>query len=113
MNDRIRAGDLRESVTIESSTEQTNSFGEMIVTWAPIATRRASIKGRRTDERVDSTMPYTVASHEVTFRYTPELRPDMRLIWTNNSPPRILDILAITDLSRNEGHVVTCKEHSQ
>lgn len=107
---KLRAGDLRESITIEVSTEQTNDYGEMTVTWAPFAKRRASIRGRRINEIVDSTMPHTVATHEVEFRYTPGLRADMRIIWDNKNPPRTLDIIGITDLSRSEGHTVTCKE---
>jgi head-tail adaptor len=113
MSDRrpLRSGDLRESILIEVSTEQANEYGEMTATWAPFARRRASIRGRRTDERVDSTSPHTVATYEVEFRYTPGLTTGMRIVWDNKSPPRILDIIGIVDLSRSEGHTVTCKEH--
>jgi head-tail adaptor len=105
----IRAGDLRESVTVEVATQQTNEFGEITMTWAPFAKRRAKIQGRRIDERVDSVSLTTVATHEVTMRDTPGIKADMRLVWNTNSS-RVLDIVSITDLPRREGHVINCKE---
>lgn len=106
----IRAGDLRESVTVQVSTEQTNDFGEATVTWADFARRRAAIRSSRIDEPMSAQEPYTVATHDVEFRYVPGLKNGMRLIWNSRSPARTLDILQITEDPSREFHRLTCKE---
>jgi len=111
MQDKIRAGDLRESIVIEAATQATNDFGEVTISWLPFAKRRAQVRGRRVDERISGVYVYAEASHEVTFRHTPGLTPDMRLLWANKGN-RVMDIVSITDLSRNEGHIVNVKEQT-
>lgn len=106
----LRAGDLRESVVIEAPTEQTNAFGEATLTWAPVASRRAAIRGMRTDEVMNAQGPYTVATHEVEFRYVNGLKTGMRLIWNSRTPHRTLDILSVTESNNRESHSLVCKE---
>ena len=106
----LRSGDLRESVVIEAPTEHTNAFGESTLTWAPVAKRRASIRGMRTDELLDAQGPYTVATHEVAFRYVPGLNTGMRLIWNSRTPSRTLDILSVTEQNNRESQSLVCKE---
>lgn len=106
----IRAGTLREAVTIESPVEQTNAYGESTITWQTYGTRRASIDGLATNELIDAQQPYTVATHEVKFRYLPGLKTAMRLVWTSRSPHRTLDILSVSERNNREEHVMVCKE---
>jgi SPP1 family predicted phage head-tail adaptor len=110
MSGTLRAGDLRESVTIESPTEQTNAYGESILTWSPVMQRRAAVRGLRTDELMSAQGPYTVATHEVEFRYAPGLHAGMRLIWNSRSPARVLDIVSVTEQNNRESHRLVCKE---
>ena len=106
----IAAGDLRESVIIEAPTESTNAYGESILSWAPVARRRAAIRGLRTDELMRAQGQYTVATHEVEFRYHPGLTTDMRLIWDSRSPARTLDIVSITEQNNRESQRLVVKE---
>lgn len=106
----IAAGELRESVVVESPTEQTNAYGESTLTWSSFTARRASVRGMRTDELMSAQGPYTVATHEVRFRYVPGLNTGMRLIWNSRSPSRVLDILSVTEENNRESHVLVCKE---
>jgi hypothetical protein len=53
---------------------------------------------------------YTVATHEVEFRYVKELKASMRLIWNSRTPPRTLDIVSITEQNNRESQRVVCKE---
>ena len=110
MNQSLRAGDLRESVVIEAPSEQTNDFGETNLSWAPIATRRAAVRGLRTDELMSAQGPYSVATHEVEFRYVPGLTTAMRLIWNSRTPQRILDIVSITEQNNRESQRLVVKE---
>jgi SPP1 family predicted phage head-tail adaptor len=106
----VRAGDLRESVVIESPVEATNAYGESTLTWFPLATRRAAVRGLRTDEVMSAQEPYAVATHEVEFRYLPELKTSMRLVWVSRTPNRTLDIISITEQGNRESHRLVCKE---
>lgn len=106
----LRAGDLRESVVIESPVEATNAYGESTLTWSPIDSRRASIRSLRTDELMSAQGPYEVATHEVEFRYVPMLSTSMRLRWVSRTPPRTLDIISATEQGNRESHRLVCKE---
>ena len=106
----IRAGDMREAVVVEFATEATNSYGESTLTWAPVASRRAAIRGLRTDELLSAQEPYAVATHEVEFRYLASLATGMRLIWVSRTPNRTLDIISITEQGNRESQKLVCKE---
>lgn len=106
----LRPGDLRESVVIESPSEQTNAYGESTLTWSPFANRRASVRGLRTDELMSAQGPYSVATHEVEFRYVPGLTTSMRLIWNSRTPHRTLDIVSITEQNNRESQRLVVKE---
>lgn len=106
----IRAGDLREAVTVQVATEQTNDYGESTLTWSDMTNRRAAIRGLRVDEMMMAQMPYTVATHEVEFRYVAGLTPGMRLIWSSRTPARTLDVIQVTEDGNREAHRLICKE---
>lgn len=106
----IRAGDLRESVTVQVAVEQTNDYGESTLTWSDMTKRRAAIRGLRVDEMMMAQMPYTVATHEVELRYVSGLKTGMRLIWDSRTPARTLDIIQVTEDNNREAHRLICKE---
>jgi SPP1 family predicted phage head-tail adaptor len=106
----LRAGDLRESVRIEVAVEQTNDYGESTLTWSALAKRRAAIRGLRVDEVMSAQEPYTVATHEVEFRYMPSLKAGMRLIWESRTPNRTLDIVQISEQNNRESQKLVCRE---
>ncbi len=106
----LRAGDLRESVVIQSPIETTNAYGESTISWTQLTTRRASIRNLRTDEVMSAQEPYTVATHEVEFRYLPELKTSMRFLWVSRFPTRTLDIISITEQGNRESQRIVCKE---
>jgi head-tail adaptor len=111
MIQHLRAGDLRESVLIQSPVETTNAFGEATLTWAPFTSRRAAIRGLRTDELMSAQGAYNVATHEVEFRYVPGLTTSMRLVWNSTTPSRTLDIVSVTDQNNRESQKLVVKEH--
>lgn len=106
----IKSGDLREAVRIEVAASQTNDYGESTMTWSTFTKRRASIRGLRVDEIMSAQEPYTVATHEVEFRYAPGLKADMRLVWESVTPARTLDIVQVTEQNNRESHRLVCKE---
>jgi SPP1 family predicted phage head-tail adaptor len=106
----IRAGDLREAITIQVATQTTNAYGESTATWAPFATRRAAVEGLTATEEMRQEEIATMATHTVRFRYVPGLTSGMRVIWTSRTPNRTLDILSVTEKNNREEHSVVCKE---
>lgn len=106
----LKAGELREAVTIETATQQTNSYGEYTETWQPFATRRAAVEGITASEVMLTQEPATVATHTVRFRYVPGLSTKMRVVWTSRMPSRVLDIVSITERNNREEHSLVCKE---
>lgn len=107
----IRAGELRESVTIQSPVAQTNSYGETTISWQDFATRRAAISGIRLTEQMTSLAQFDVATHDVVLRYVPGLTNEMRLVWKSRTPNRVLDIVSAAEEGNRESHRLVCKEH--
>jgi SPP1 family predicted phage head-tail adaptor len=106
----LRAGDLREAVTIEVATQATNAYGESTETWATLTTRRAAVEGLTASEAMLTQELATVATHTVRFRYVPGLTSAMRVVWTSRTPARTLDIVSITEKNNREEHSLICKE---
>lgn len=106
----LKAGDLREAVTIEAATQATNAYGESTETWAPFATRRAAVEGLVATETMLTQELATVATHTVRFRYVPGLTSAMRVVWTSRSPTRTFDIVSVTEKNNREEHSLVCKE---
>ena len=106
----LRAGDLREAVTIQVATQATNAYGESTATWASLATRRASVEGLTANEVMLTQELATMATHTVRFRYVPGLTTGMRILWTSRTPARTLDIVSITEKNNREEHSIICKE---
>jgi SPP1 family predicted phage head-tail adaptor len=108
----LKAGDLREAVTIEVATQATNAYGESTATWASFANRRAAVEGLTTMESMLPEQLASQATHTVRFRYVPGLVTGMRVVWTSRTPARTLDILSITEKNNREEHSVVCKENN-
>lgn len=106
----INAGDLREAITIQAPSQQTNAYGETTATWSLFATRRAAIEGLTATEAILAQEITAMATHTVRFRYVPGLNTGMRLLWTSRTPARTLDIVSITEKNNREEHSVVCKE---
>jgi SPP1 family predicted phage head-tail adaptor len=106
----LRAGDLRESVTVQVATQAVNAYGESTASWSPFANRRAAIEGLTATEEMRTEEIATMATHTVRFRYVPGLTSGMRILWTSRNPNRVFDILSVTEKNNREEHSLICKE---
>ena len=80
----IRAGLLRETVTIVAPVVTRNDYGEEVTTWKEVATTRARVdfrNGTRAVEANEVVNPYTVT---FVIRRFVELNGYMRLRWHGN-----------------------------
>lgn len=107
----MKAGWLRERVTVQSLTQSKDSKGGNVNAWTTVATVSAGVEalsgGIGTATKAGGG-EYAFGMYEVTIRYRPGItREGMRLIWGSKA-------LEIKDIrnprNRNESLVLTCKE---
>jgi SPP1 family predicted phage head-tail adaptor len=105
----LPAGYLREKVTIESSTETRNEFGESVQAWQEYATRYASVEPVSYFEQNRRQQVGGTVSHVVRMRYTPGLTGAMRLRWDSRGG-RLLYISSVVERGFREEHELQCEE---
>lgn len=76
---KLRAGDLRRRVEIQTYTESQDAFGGVSRTWATDATRWASIRQLTAEERVEHGQPEAKSVAMITMRYYASLAPTQRI----------------------------------
>lgn len=94
----MRAGTLRERVTIQSFTAVQDDYGEPIETWGNIATNPtvwANVGSRASGERFISggEQVQATVSHTVRIRYRSDVTVKMRLIWRANRTLQIENVI--------------------
>ena len=109
----IQAGELRETVVIESASEVQDSMGEPDETWSTLATVRASVRALSANEVNASDATAGRTTFRFAFRYQAALRPGvftakMRATWDS----RTFDLLPPTHDPKNREIVVHGLERS-
>jgi SPP1 family predicted phage head-tail adaptor len=109
----MRAGTLRERVTIQSFTVAQDAAGEPIKTWGNLATNPtvwANVGSRSSGERFISggEQVQATVSHTVRLRYRDDVTVLMRLIWRTT---RTLQIENVIDPDgRKSDLILMCSE---
>lgn len=102
----IRPGELRERVTIQTSTQVNNSLGEATFTWADFRTIWASVNGVSSREALADGQQESRITHRLRFRYVNGLKHTDRFIWRN----RTLQIVSLLEYENRSEHVAVCEE---
>lgn len=105
----MRAGQLRERVTIQRKSVTRDGFGAEVVTWPDLVTVWANVRSTDGTEGVESTVDQVVAtiSHSVLIRYRAGLSPAMRVVWRGKA----LQILSIVENdNRQRQLILKCSE---
>jgi SPP1 family predicted phage head-tail adaptor len=102
----IDAGKLRERVTVQQATENRNSLGETVLSWATYAERWASVEGVSSREALETGQQDVQLTHRVRLRYLPGLTQQMRLSWRG----RVLEIVSLLEYGNRSEHVAICQE---
>ena len=97
----MRAGLLRERVTIESVTETRDAFGGVVQSWSTFATVWARVVSAKGDEAIRAAAEQ--AQHAVRFqlRWLDGVTPAMRLAWDG----RTYDIRDVDESLRHRGEL--------
>jgi SPP1 family predicted phage head-tail adaptor len=104
----IQAGELRERVTVQQSSESRNPLGESLQTWSTIAEVWASVQGVTARELLLAGQQQTEISHRVRLRFLTGLNQQMRLAWRG----RTLEIISILEHENRSIHELICQENT-
>jgi SPP1 family predicted phage head-tail adaptor len=103
----MRAGLLRQVVTVESLSTTENDDGTVTESWTSAGTRRALIAPLRGREFFEAAQLGADVTHKVTMRYMSGLTPRHRLTFGG----RTLQIVSVLNIEeRDRTMQVMCKE---
>jgi SPP1 family predicted phage head-tail adaptor len=108
----MRAGRLRDKVSIQTRSTTADAFGGLVDTWTEDATRSCSIEPVNGKEYFAAQGEQTAASVRIRFRYEAGLlSPAKRLVDNRVSPAVIYDIVApIIDPGNEHGELIAMCE---
>lgn len=108
----MRAGRLRQRITLQTNTPTVNSFGERVESWADTATVWASINPQNAREFLAAGIQAQQVSHMIEIRYRGSVTPEMRVKFTDReSSTRYFDIEQVLEpMTRGERLTLICKE---
>ena len=102
----IRAGDLRERVTVQIASGSTNALGETVLAWNNSTSVWASVEGVSAREALALGQQETVVTHRVRMRHLPGLTQQMRFSWRS----RTLNIVSLLEHGNRSEHEAICEE---
>lgn len=102
----LRAGILDEEAVIKTPVESTNDLSEPILTFTTFATRRVGIMPLSGNENMQAMSREGTVLHRIRMRYTPGLKPKMRLEMTG----RVFEIMSVMERGRKAEHEVLATE---
>jgi len=102
----IRAGELRERVTVQTPAESRNTLGETVMSWEEFATVWASVEGTSVREALLFGQQDIAVTHRVVVRYLDGLNGKMRLVWRG----RVLEIISVLEHDNRSRHELICQE---
>ena len=91
---------------MEQATENRNSLGESILSWATFEEVWANVQGVSAREFLLAGQQQVEVSHRVKMRYLTGLSPQMRLSWRG----RTLEIISILEHENRSVHELICQE---
>jgi SPP1 family predicted phage head-tail adaptor len=102
----LKSGVMDQKAIIETPIEGVNSIGEPTLTYSTFATRWIALLPLSGAERVASLQNEATVTHRVRMRYTPGLKPKMRLV----SEGRTFQIDSVVERGRREEHELLVTE---
>lgn len=102
----LKAGEMDQKAVIETPAEGVNSIGEPTFTYSTFATRWIALLPLSGAERIASMQNEGTVTHRVRMRYTPGLKPKMRLV----SDGRTFEIDSVVERGRREEHELLVTE---
>jgi SPP1 family predicted phage head-tail adaptor len=92
--------------TVQTPTETTNGIGEPVQSWSTFATRWIAVLPLSGNEAMQAMATEGNVTHRVRMRYTPGLKPKMRLV----ADGRTFEIMSAVERGRREEHELMVSE---
>jgi SPP1 family predicted phage head-tail adaptor len=103
----MKAGDLRERITVLAYRETKNAMGEMVPVYdTTFAEVWASDQGVTAREFLLAGQQQTEISHRVRMRFLTGLTQRMRIVWRG----RTLEIVSLLEHANRSEHELLCQE---
>ena len=102
----MRAGELRQRITIEQNTPTRDTFSAEVPHWSTFATLWAKIETVSGAETIEQQQATARLTHQMTIRYYPGIAPAMRVSWSG----RLFDIQAVIDDNVKHQTILQCAE---
>lgn len=102
----IKAGAMKERITIEAPQESRNTLGEATLSWATYAIVWASVEGLSSREMLQAQQANAVASHKIRIRFLPGLSHTHRLVWRGRS----MEIASVVERENRTMHEILARE---
>lgn len=102
----LRSGTMDRLAVVQTPTESASAIGEPILTWADFATRWIAVLPLSGSEQITAMASEGSVTHRVRMRYTPGLKPKMRLACEG----RTFEIMSVVERGRREEHELMVSE---
>ena len=102
----MRAGDLRERITIQQNAPTRDGFSADVDHWSTFATLWAKVETVSGAEAIEQQRAAALLTYKITLRYYPGITPDMRVSWRGS----LLNINAIIDDRAGGDMQLVCSE---
>lgn len=103
----MRAGQLRQRVTIQEKSVTRNSYGEEVITWSDVATVWASVEPLSGREFLDAQRAGAEVTTRIRIRYRSGIAPEMRVTYGDH----VYDIKAVIDVEERHREIqLMCRE---
>lgn len=102
----LKSGIMDTLATVQTPTESANSIGEPELAWSTFATRWIAILPLSGNEQISAMANEGSVTHRVRMRFTPGLKPKMRL----QAGGRQFEIMAVIERGRREEHELMVSE---
>jgi SPP1 family predicted phage head-tail adaptor len=103
----MRAGQLRQRITIQSKTPNRDTFGQEVITWTDFATVWAAVEPLRGREFLDARMVTAEVTTKIRIRQRDGISPEMRVVFGSIN----YDVLAVIHVEEREREIhLMCQE---
>lgn len=102
----MKAGVLRERITVQAPKEIGNSIGETTLEWQDAGDVWASVDGLSSRELLQAMQANVVASHKIRIRFMPGVTPHHRILWRG----RTLEIASVVEKENRTMHEFLVRE---
>lgn len=97
----IAAGDLRDSITLQSRSEAVDALGGITESWSTTISTRAKVEPIRGEERATMAQANAAADYRFWIRYRSGVTPQLRLVWDS----REFDIVSALPLGNERRYI--------